>query len=158
VTFPPFYRHCLDCNACDCDCTKKITDVITLMSCYPKQKLCWSAQTPFAAYVDGVAAICADDPIRMSDEKLIEQAKAVLNDADVVPLAALNAVEIRWCSAVKLGAAAIVPEPNKMFLAPNNKELDYSTLAVLIAHEWVHVDQYNRWGKVLRGDGIYRID
>jgi hypothetical protein len=97
--------------------------------------------------VDGVAAICANDPIRMSDQKLIEQAKAVLNDADVVPLAALNAIEIRWCSAVELGAAAMVPEPNKILLAPNNKELDYSTLAVLIAHEWVHVDQYNRWGK-----------
>lgn len=135
--------YCLDCNACDYDCAKKITDV----SCYPKQTLCRSAQTPFAAYVDGVAAICANDPISMSDRELIEQAKAVLNDADVVSLDALNAVEIRWCSAVELGAAAMVPEPNKILLAPQNKELDFSTLGVLIAHEWVHVDQYNRWGK-----------
>jgi hypothetical protein len=105
---------------------------------------CADAFDLFAAFV---VLQCAMQPAAAGDDELIARAVKRLADDGLVDPAALAPIAITFCPLT--GATGIVPAPTQMYLDDGLRGLSADGLAEVIAHEWVHTEQFERLG--LRG-------
>lgn len=132
------FTNCQDCvNSCN---------VVIPFACQARRSACRSFQSPFALYVDGVNAVCSNDPIRNDNGDQIVAAIQMLQQFNLKQASDFAGVEFKWCQAVGLGADAMVPNPNKILISPENMNICTADLAALIAHEMCHISQYRAWG------------
>lgn len=98
---------------------------------------------PFEAFTNPVIAYCANWPGRADDLHLVEHAKATLIRAQLVAPWAFSGVDIRWCPLSN--GSGMAPARNRILLHPDRKHNAFG-LAVLLAHEMKHKEQWDRWG------------
>lgn len=98
----------------------------------------------FDSVTKPVIASCANERGREQDGALIEKAKRLLVDKNLLAESDFSGVDIRWCSL--RSAEGMSPDENKIFLDVHRKTEDPVDAAVLIAHEMTHIGQYRRLG------------
>ena len=133
----------VDCDACNKTC--EWYDV----GCHAEKLACWSTGVTFEAFTSGVEGICNNDPDRTQAKELRDKATQILVDKKLFTAGELNSAKIRFCSALNL------PEPDTGGMAPSRNKVLINTsyiqstpkeLAKLLAHEYTHIRQYERWG------------
>ena len=134
-----------DCNACNYNAWN--VDKIL------KKKACEAVATTFKGIMEIVIGYCNNYSGRLDKRKEIEQAKELLiKHTNHFTHDKFDHVEIRWCKInQKFGgydfrATGMVPEQNKILLDVGVKDANTQDLAVLIAHEMKHIEQYREWG------------
>lgn len=146
----------IDCNAWKYDCKRWWG---TDPTCASKQNACHAAANAFFAYTGSVEAICANDILNGNQHgrDLIEDAKDVLYEKELFAPSDFDGIQIQFCTALQVveipnigswSAYGMVPSSNKILLHPDylNENSDY--LALLLAHEMVHIQQHRRWSSV----------
>lgn len=171
-----------DCTACNEDCCKwrkkwGMPYYGCSAGCLTRRTGCRAAKTAFNSFVGGIEAACNNDPNRMDKRDLVEDAKNILDDHGVYSKPYLDSIDFRFCNlgAVKtsfsvLGKKVVYNPPDGMALSRNKvifkrdwRSATKEALALLMAHEVKHIEQYRRWGtdgfgcryvkELLRGNG-----
>src|SRR5574343_43554 len=137
--------YAIDCKACAYQCGKNL-------SCLAKKGACKDAARIFSEYDYLVIGGCANLAGRMDEREKIERAKNLLINFNFFTPDDLINVEINWCNLnnYRLGghqidSSGIVPKINQIYLNETEKNSTDRELAILIAHEMVHVQQYRNW-------------
>lgn len=138
----------LDCNAWKYDCPNcKPWQVWCDRSCMPKKKAAQAAANAFFGVTGTIEAACANDILNGNEHgrRIVEDAKSLLYEQDVFEPSDFDGIQIRFCSALGPFAAGMVPSSDKILL--NGSTLNYSaqSMAVLLAHEMIHIQQHERW-------------
>lgn len=108
----------------------------------PEREICRNTYLPFYRnFVQGVITYCANWPGRADHRSAIEDAKQLLIQADLFQAGEFNGVDIRWCP---LRASGMVPAAERILLHPDLRS-NRVRLAVVLAHEMVHIRQFRRW-------------
>jgi hypothetical protein len=94
---------------------------------------------------DLVITKCQVWDARQEDQMLIEGAKNLLVDADVVRREEFDGLTIRWCA---IAAYGIAPNNGRIYLSLKAKTDHPVNRASLLAHEMTHIRQYRRMGAV----------
>ncbi|CAN5210342.1 hypothetical protein BH10PSE6_BH10PSE6_11470 [soil metagenome] len=97
----------------------------------------------FERFVSPILARCVTFAGRAQDAQMIDQAREMLINAHIVGRAAFEGVDIGWCDLTN--SSGMVPDRDRVLLHPGLKG-DTVGLAVVLAHEMKHVEQYRRWG------------
>lgn len=129
----------IDCNACSYSCGW------TDLSCPGKKFLCQQTKDLFFTSVNLVVRSCANDAGRMGKRELVEAAKSQLFRNGLATRKEFDGVQIRFCFAIALGAG-MVPRKDLILLTNNAKSASPVSLAVLLAHELVHIRQFRSMG------------
>ncbi|MSR14199.1 MAG: hypothetical protein EXR86_06455 [Gammaproteobacteria bacterium] len=88
---------------------------------------------------------CAIQPEAEEDSGLISSAVRRLTDENLVESDAFASLTITFCPLT--GATGIVPSPGRIFLDDGLRAMSADGLAEVIAHEWVHTQQFERLGQ-----------
>ncbi len=99
---------------------------------------------PYQTITNVVISQCSNWDGRLDDQHLIEQAKNILVSNGIFPQSEFNGIQIRWCPLS--GAHGMAPDRGRIYLDASQKEAVSEDIAVLLAHEMVHVIQYRRMG------------
>jgi uncharacterized membrane protein len=91
-----------------------------------------------------VIADCDNWPGRLSDRDLIEEAKNLLIDNEILAASEFENIQIRWCPLRK--GSGIAPDRGRIYLNSNSKNDDIENIAALLAHEMIHARQYRSMG------------
>lgn len=110
---------------------------------------------PFAEEFDCVSAFdlfasfamvrCAGIPAATGDADLLARALRRLQQLEPLDPALTAGLEIRFCPL--LNGTGLVPAPNRMLLDDGLRVMSADGLAEIIAHEFVHVAQFERLGR-----------
>lgn len=141
----------LDCNAWEYDCPKcKPWEFWCDTSCQPKKDASLAAAGTFLAYTGSIEAFCANDILSMNERgnRLIEEAKRLLDRKEVFQLWDFKDIEIRFCTYLGDFAGGMVPSSNKILVNGDYLNKSASQLAVLLAHEMIHIQQHERWSSI----------
>ncbi len=103
---------------------------------------CADAFDLFTAFV---VLQCAAQPVGEDDERLIARAVQRLTDEHLLAPDAATSLSINFCPLT--GATGIVPAPNQIYLDDGLRGTSVDGLAEVIAHEWVHTQQFERLGQ-----------
>jgi len=75
---------------------------------------------------------------------MIENAKAILFTRGIFQPGDFDGLQVRWCPLN--GAHGMAPDRGRIYLDTAGKQYSAADLAVLLAHEMVHILQYRRMG------------
>ena len=92
-----------------------------------------------------IEAVCANDPQRMEGREILEDAKGLLVTLGAFAADEFDGVEIRFCSSMAYGSG-LTPSPSKILLHTTYIDEDEETVALILAHEMIHIRQYRAWG------------
>jgi len=129
----------VDCNACDDNCSW--WDV----ECQGKKAACKAMAATIEIVTAPIEAVCANDPDRMEGREVLEEAKGLLVTLGAFAENEFDGVQIRFCSAMNWGSG-LTPSPSKILLHTTYIDEDVETVALILAHEMVHIRQYRAWG------------
>lgn len=137
-----------DCSSCYDTHACKWNDII----CYRDKVACYAYQSIMAFLMKSIETACNADPKRMDEPNLVEDAKTMLDGSGIFSKDELDSVKFRFCNldAARnewLGRAeALTVSPNKVLFEYAYLDASVEDLAILMAHEMVHILQYRRWG------------
>lgn len=99
---------------------------------------------PYQTITNAVIAQCSNWDGRLNDQDLIENAKSILLSNGVFNSNDFAGIQIRWCPLS--GAHGMAPDRGRIYLDTSHKQDSDQDLAILLAHEMMHVMQYRRMG------------
>jgi hypothetical protein len=135
-----------DCSPCNDKC--EWNDLV----CHRDKVACNAYQSIMAFLMKAIDIACETDPKKLDRRDLIGDAKEMLDEHDIFALGDLDGVIFHFCNFDAANnewlerATGLTVSSDKVIFEYNYLNASVEDLAILMAHEMVHIKQYRRWG------------